>query len=204
MHICIRHGGVPIYPYSPDRLKLDNPGTSFPDVMSDQFLEGWGVFPVTTVQAPRCDPATEEVKEADPECIDGNWKQVWCTVSLDAEEIAQRLAQKSDEVRSTRNTMLAACDWTQLPGAPVDASQWSVYRQALRDLTDQPGFPWSVQWPISPASSHPPAAESIGQEWTAPDGTLWRVVQARGDDGQFLADDPATPERESLEWVPVP
>jgi hypothetical protein len=48
-----------------------------------------------------------------------------------------------------------------------------------------------------------PAAEFIGQEWIAPDGALWRVVQARGDDGQFLPDDPGTTERESLEWVEV-
>ena len=54
-----------------------------------------------------------------------------------------------------------------------------------------------------PASLERPAAESIGQEWTDADGTLWRVVQARGGDGQFLPDDPATAERESLERVEV-
>lgn len=48
-----------------------------------------------------------------------------------------------------------------------------------------------------------PAAAAVGQEWIAPDGGLWRVVQARGEDGQFLSDDPGTPERESLEWVEV-
>lgn len=48
-----------------------------------------------------------------------------------------------------------------------------------------------------------PAAEFIGQEWIAADGALWRVEQARGDDGQFLPDDPETPERESLQWVEV-
>lgn len=48
-----------------------------------------------------------------------------------------------------------------------------------------------------------PAAEFAGQEWIAPDGALWRVEQARGNDGQFLPDDPETPERESLEWAEV-
>jgi hypothetical protein len=46
-----------------------------------------------------------------------------------------------------------------------------------------------------------PAAEFIGQEWIAADGGLWQVEQARNEDGQFVADDPATPERESLTWV---
>jgi hypothetical protein len=46
-----------------------------------------------------------------------------------------------------------------------------------------------------------PPAETLGQEWTDAAGGLWVVEQARGEDGQFLADDPATAERESLTWV---
>ncbi len=48
-----------------------------------------------------------------------------------------------------------------------------------------------------------PAAERLGQEWAAPDGQLWRVVQATGDDGRFVADDPTTLDRESLQWTAV-
>lgn len=46
-----------------------------------------------------------------------------------------------------------------------------------------------------------PPAETLGQEWTDAAGGLWVVEQARGEDGQFLADDPTTAERESLIWV---
>jgi hypothetical protein len=45
-----------------------------------------------------------------------------------------------------------------------------------------------------------PAAVMLGQEWVDAAGDLWVVVQARGEDGQFLADDPTTPQRESLAW----
>jgi hypothetical protein len=45
-----------------------------------------------------------------------------------------------------------------------------------------------------------PAATALGQEWVDAAGDPWVVVQARGEDGQFLADDPTTPERESLAW----
>lgn len=45
-----------------------------------------------------------------------------------------------------------------------------------------------------------PAARSVGQEWVDASGDLWIVVQARGEDGQFLVDDPETPGRESLAW----
>lgn len=49
----------------------------------------------------------------------------------------------------------------------------------------------------------PPPAQSVGQEWTSPTGTLYRVAQATDEDGQFLPDDPQTPPRESLRWVVV-
>jgi len=45
-----------------------------------------------------------------------------------------------------------------------------------------------------------PAAQYLGQEWMDDAGELWVVVQARGEDGQFLPDDPTTTERESLTW----
>lgn len=48
-----------------------------------------------------------------------------------------------------------------------------------------------------------PAAEYLGQEWVSADGVLWRVVQARNEDGTFAMDDPATEQRESLSWEVV-
>lgn len=52
-------------------------------------------------------------------------------------------------VRSDRNIRLAACDWTQLPDAPVDAAAWATYRQALRDITEQ-SDPLEIVWPTAP------------------------------------------------------
>lgn len=54
-----------------------------------------------------------------------------------------------DDIRSIRNKLLAACDWTQLPDAPVDAAVWAVYRQELRDITKQPD-PSNITWPVEP------------------------------------------------------
>ena len=51
------------------------------------------------------------------------------------------------------------------------------------------------QWPEDPERF---------EQWTAPDGSVWRWDQPRGADGAYLADDPATPESESaLRWLPV-
>jgi hypothetical protein len=59
-------------------------------------------------------------------------------------------AKTAEQVRAERNQLLAASDWTQVADAPVDQAAWATYRQALRDLTEQVGFPETVNWPIKP------------------------------------------------------
>ena len=56
----------------------------------------------------------------------------------------------SAEVRTERDAKLAETDWTQVADAPVDQAAWATYRQALRDIPDQAGFPTEVNWPIEP------------------------------------------------------
>jgi hypothetical protein len=60
-------------------------------------------------------------------------------------------APTADEIRAQRNALLAASDWTQVADAPVDQTAWAAYRQALRDIPDQAGFPASVEWPVAPS-----------------------------------------------------
>jgi hypothetical protein len=55
--------------------------------------------------------------------------------------------RKSDEVRTCRNALLTQSDWTQVEDAPVDKAAWANYRQALRDITLQKGFPFNVDFP---------------------------------------------------------
>jgi hypothetical protein len=59
-------------------------------------------------------------------------------------------AQQADAVRSERNARLTASDWTQVADAPVDKAEWATYRQALRDISAQEGFPNTVEWPTQP------------------------------------------------------
>lgn len=58
------------------------------------------------------------------------------------------------QARATCAALLAACDWTQLPDVPLTRAEragWAAYRQALRDLPQQAGFPDSPTWPTRPA-----------------------------------------------------
>lgn len=51
-----------------------------------------------------------------------------------------------------RYTLITASDWTQLPDVPLATkAAWATYRQSLRDITLQPGYPQSVVWPTPPA-----------------------------------------------------
>jgi hypothetical protein len=62
-------------------------------------------------------------------------------------------AAPSDPLK-IRNAKLAESDWTQLPDAPLTEAQreaWQVYRQALRDLPEQPGWPDAMDWPTPPS-----------------------------------------------------
>jgi hypothetical protein len=53
-------------------------------------------------------------------------------------------------VRDERNRLLQESDWTQLPDVPIDTKEaWATYRQALRDVTDQPD-PFNIVWPVAP------------------------------------------------------
>ena len=62
----------------------------------------------------------------------------------------------AEEARAKRATLLTESDWTQLPDSPLTSGvreAWAEYRQALRDITDQPGFPQVIDWPDAPAGS---------------------------------------------------
>jgi hypothetical protein len=53
-------------------------------------------------------------------------------------------------VRTERDQKLQQSDWTQLPDVPIDTKEaWAEYRQALRDVTDQPD-PFNIVWPTPP------------------------------------------------------
>ena len=63
---------------------------------------------------------------------------------------ASKDAEQAKSVRTSRNDKLKECDWTQITDATVDKPAWATYRQALRDITAQAGFPWTITWPDAP------------------------------------------------------
>ena len=68
----------------------------------------------------------------------------------EAEYKAMKDAEQAKSVRADRTKRLADSDWTQIADSTADKAAWAVYRQALRDVTGQEGFPWTITWPETP------------------------------------------------------
>lgn len=66
------------------------------------------------------------------------------------EEIQAQEDTSKEFIRGKRNNLLSSSDWTQVADAPVDKAAWATYRQELRDITAQAGFPTEVIWPTKP------------------------------------------------------
>jgi hypothetical protein len=84
------------------------------------------------------------------EQIGGEWFTKYSLADMDDDTKASHDAAQAKNVREDRNIRLSDCDWTQLADAPGDKTAWAAYRQSLRDITSQTGFPWDVNWPTKP------------------------------------------------------
>lgn len=151
MHALIENGVVIQYPYGLGKLKAVYPLTSFPSQANDEMLASYGVHRVFNATPPELTD-TQVLEEGTPVFSDEDqrWTQVFTVRDMTVEEVASRNDAKAAEVRLLRNAQLSASDWTQVADAPVDKAAWVAYRQALRDITAQAGFPWTIDWPTQP------------------------------------------------------
>jgi hypothetical protein len=153
MHALIVDGTVANYPYSIGNLRRDNPNTSFPKRPTEELLKSWGMEVVAKVDRPNVDP-TKNVTEKPPVLINGAWTQVWVISEASDAELSQRNDEAAARVREQRSRLLAESDWVVVfhteKGTNIPL-EWEMYRQQLRDITTQDGFPHSVVWPSPPA-----------------------------------------------------
>lgn len=144
----IENSAVVEYPVYEGDIRLLFPNTSFPTPF--QPPEDY----VAVADIPRPETGhTQNVSEGEPALVDGVWTRTWVVTDASAEQITERAEAQWKSVRSDRNKRLAACDWTQLPDAPLTnivTGQWAIYRQALRDITTQTD-PFNIVWPPEPA-----------------------------------------------------
>lgn len=140
------------YPLSAADVRAAYPNISFPAEVAgfEAAIADMGYDVVQVTPQPTI-TYTQNLAEGVPAESEGIYEQTWIVSDASADEVSQRTADQATNVRQDRNERLADCDWTQLPDAPVDAAVWATYRQALRDVTSQSGFPWNVTWPSPPS-----------------------------------------------------
>jgi len=151
MYVLAPNQSVQKFPYSIGNLRKDNPQTSFPRNPSLEALASFWVFPVVSTVA-EYDPTMQTAEQSGCVYNEDNqrWETTWIVRDLTQEELAKILNTKISDIRIERNSLLDASDWTQVIDAPVDQTAWAEYRQALRDITSQEGFPHNVVWPVKP------------------------------------------------------
>ena len=163
MQVRIRTTGQVMYE---SEFRALHPNTSMPQQLSEELLNDFGADVV--FEGPQATGGTvyQYSQAQGVEQINGKWytKYVLGPTFIDTVEDgvtttalqhetaykAQKDAEQAKNVRATRDAKLAECDWTQVADAPVDKQVWATYRQALRDVTTQEGFPWTVTYPEKP------------------------------------------------------
>ena len=146
MQIRIRESGAVMYE---SEFRALHPNTSMPQQLSEELLNEFGADVV--FEGPQASPTRYQVAFADGVYQDdGKWYTKYSVADMDAEAITAKDAEQAKNVRATRDEKLKDSDWTQVADAPVDKAVWATYRQALRDVTAQEGFPWTVTYPEKP------------------------------------------------------
>jgi len=106
-------------------------------------LQVWEVFDSTTEKLVNCQPYIKDGKVF-----------TYIKETKTQEELIADLELTSlrtvDDIRFKRNQLLKDSDWTQVADAPVDKEAWATYRQELRDITSQTGFPDNIIFPSPP------------------------------------------------------
>ena len=110
----------------------------------------FGVHKLQLVTPPFHNPVTQTRTDGDALLVDGVWKQNWVIANMPAAEAAVALSTEKGRIRTLRNDLLNASDWTQISDSTADKAAWAIYRQALRDIPAQNGFPLTIEWPTSP------------------------------------------------------
>lgn len=126
------------------------PNTSFPSQWTPALVEELGLDPVFESPTPTTTRYQTAFKDGVEQDAQGRWLWKWSISEMSDEAKAAKDAEQAKNIRSDRDKRLSDTDWTQVADAPVDKAVWATYRQALRDVPAQAGFPYDITWPSKP------------------------------------------------------
>lgn len=146
MEIRIKETGQVMYE---NEFRQLYPNTSFPQQISADTLNDFGAD--VLLEGPQASPTRYQTAYRDGvQEIDGKWYTKYSVADMGDEAKTAKDTEQAKSVREDRTKRLSESDWTQVADAPVDKTVWATYRQELRDVPNQSGFPWEITWPTQP------------------------------------------------------
>lgn len=129
--------------YSIGQLRRDNPNVSFPRTISDAVLASYNVYPTVVGAEPSYDPLLQDITR---ETTATQVNSVWTYVTTVQDKTG---ADLEEGIRIKRTGLLMETDHYGMSDMTMTEAM-TTYRQALRDLPAQSGFPTSITWPTKP------------------------------------------------------
>ena len=126
--------------------------TSFPKTWTPEIVEELGLDPVFETPAPTVTRYQTAFKQG-VEQVAGKWVWKWSVADLDDETKARIDDEAAKAVRAERDKRIAETDWIVIKNLELNQNVpgiWEVYRQNLRDVPSQAGFPHDITWPVKP------------------------------------------------------
>ena len=129
---------------------------SFSKVVDTYADLGWDEIVAVPMPAPST--LLKKVDHGDPVKKAGKWTQVWVEVDMfsgptkaadEAAHTEQLDTAAAASARTERDSILALTDFHGLTDTTMTAAM-TTYRQALRDVPQQGGFPTEIDWPAEP------------------------------------------------------
>ena len=152
MELRVRETGKVI---SERDLYYKYPNISFPKPLTSYVIDTYGLEVILEGPQPQVTPPYETVIRQGIEEIKGKWFTKYVIGPIftnQEEEDSYRLnidTQASEGIRDTRNSLISKSDWMGCSDV-IMSDEWREYRQELRDITTQEGFPHNVEWPNEP------------------------------------------------------
>ena len=152
-------------------IRRSMPNTSLPRVWTSAICDSLGIDPVLAAPAPAASGEYKVVsRNGVVQDANGNWVEAYVErdmfadyvdedgvtvtkASQEAAYTATKDAEAATAVRAERDKLIASCDWMAIKafeGGTTVSTEWATYRQALRDVSAQEGFPNDITWPTQP------------------------------------------------------
>ena len=131
---------------SDSEFRLRNKHTSFPRIIDESLQEEFGIDQIFEGPQKQGPPPYSYTYRDGIEKIGDKWYTKYTIGQRDKEPIDN---QQAENIRNRRDELIKKSDWRAVTDRKLEP-EWKEYRQALRDISKQEGFPHDVEWPVDP------------------------------------------------------